>query len=346
MKGLAQKQTFDVISYTQPTGWELRQSDAGIQLSVKDKKTGGYAIAIITKSIASNATPNENFNNDWDRLVKSTVQANEAPQIQDPVAQNGWSIISGNANYTEGANKGIATLLTATGDSKMVSVVLLTNTQQFQTDLLAFLHSLDLPQSTANPTGNSPNNTQLTGIWGQYQGESYAGAGGSSNLTAGYDCREYYFNSDGSYEFLQKNVSYLYQNEIVFVYEKGTYKCSGNQLTISPQSGTVESWSKAGGDKAGKLLQTANRILETITYTIDFHYFPGIQKTNLVLQSNKPTLRDGPFSNNATFKNAWLYGRPFNPGKPSIELPVGTKINLTYKPATGGGKSPASQYRK
>ncbi len=533
--GFAQKQSFDVVSYSTPKGWQQQQNEGGVQLSVADKKTGGYAIVIITKSTASEAGANENFNTDWTRLVKATVQVNAEPAMQDPTTENGWDIVSGNANYTDGSNKGLATLLTATGGGQMVSVVLMTNTQQYQKELLSFINSLELvkatpaatgnktsagtnkgkgssvaglwtnyvlettgysingmPQYTAgylrkeyhfypdgtylfrnkqwlvkapdiffqyetgtytvsgnqltltpgkgkggfwkktnsskewgslikyseskletttytfeiiidptygnsivlkstkptvrdggqfnatgdpyefhysrkseslidNPPGlktgvenksaslttsqstvtgntvqdennnssssNNSNTNQLPGIWGQYISESN---------TAGYDWREYYFNIDGSYQFLQKNISYLYQNEIVFAYEKGTYKLNGNQLTISPQSGTVESWSKAGNDKAGKLLKTEKRTLENVTYTIDFHYFSGIKETNLVLQYNKQTVRDGAWSSNNSFKNSWLYKRPFNPDKPSIELPAGTKIDFNYKPATAG----------
>lgn len=538
----AQKQSFDVVSYVVPSGWQQQQGEGGVQLSVSDKKSGAYAIAIITKATVSGAAATENFNTDWTRLIKSTVQVNEDPTMLAPQQENGWDIVSGSANYTDGATKGVATLMTATGGGQMVSVVLMTNTQQYQNELLSLINSLELTKAAQNETGNntprpvqpgkssvvglwtdyllettgytingmpqytagylrkeyafypdgtylfrnkqwltktkdilflfesgtyevhgnqltltpksgkggfwaktsstkewgkliktsayklekitytfdikyfsgsdnyrldlnsaksterdggelnsagdayvsyysfrqqasvidnppgfktgfenksltasgsnttakqsaaseeilqsenanssnysnSPNTSQLPGIWGQYRSEPN---------TAGYDWREYYFNPDGRYQFLQKNVSYLAQNEIVFVYEKGTYKLSGDQLTISPQSGTVESWSKAGSDKAGRLLKTEKRTLENIIYTMSFHYFAGIQKTNLVLQYSKHTFRDGAFSNNAAFKNSWLYGRPYTPDKPSIELPAGTKISFSYKPVTTG----------
>lgn len=532
----AQKQSFDVVSFVIPKGWEQQQGEAGVQLSVSDKKTGAYAVAVITKATSSSAAASDNFNTDWTRLVKSTVQVNQNPSMLAPQQDNGWDILSGSANYSDGTTKGVATLMTATGGGQMVSVVLITNTQQYQNELLALINSLELtkvaqnetsvttrspqsgkssvvglwtdyllettgyningmPQYTAgylrkeyafypdgtylfrnkqwltktkdilyifesgiyevngnrltltpkngksgfwgktgstkewgkpikaydyklekvtysfdikyfsgsgdyrldlntdkstqrdggqfnspneayefryssrdreslvdNPpgvktgfenksltaaasgtsngqpnlsidgpgsqnTGNtdaggSANASQLRGIWGQYSSEAN---------TAGYDWREYYFNPDGTYQFLQKNISYLYQNEIVYAYEKGTYKLSGNQLSISPQSGTVESWSKAGSDKPGRLVKTEKRTLEKVVYTMSFHYFSGIQKTNLVLQYSKPTLRDGAFSNNASFKNSWLYSRPYTPDKPSIELPAGTKIPFSYK---------------
>lgn len=536
-----QKQSFDVVSFVVPKGWEQQQGEAGVQLSVSDKKTGAYAVAVITKATSSGAAASDNFNTDWTRLVKSTVQVNEAPTMQAPQQENGWTIVSGSASYSEGHNKGMTTLITATGAGQMASVVLMTNSQQYQNELLALISSLELTKVTQNEAGpatrlpqpgkssvvglwtdyllettgyningmpqytagylrkeyafypdgtylfrnkqwltktkdilfmfesgtyevngnrltltpkngksgfwaktgstkewgkpikaynyklekitytfdikyfsgsddyrldlitnmstqrdggqfNSPNEayefhysfrdreslvdnppgvktgfenksltvaasgtstaqyavfgeesgsqstgntdaavsanaSQLRGIWGQYSSEAN---------TAGYDWREYYFNPDGTYQFLQKNISYLYQTEIVYAYEKGTYKLNGHQLSISPQSGTVESWSKAGSDKPGRLVKTEKRTLEKVVYTIDFHYFSGIQKTNLVLQYSKHTVRDGAFSNNASFKNSWLYGRPYTPDKPSIELPAGTKIPFRYKPVTAG----------
>ncbi|MBS1509542.1 MAG: hypothetical protein JST86_01780 [Bacteroidetes bacterium] len=337
MNIVAQKQTFDVVSYSAPQVWQKTQNESGLQLSVADKKTGGYAVAVITKATTVDATAGENFNTDWARLVQSTVPVTAAPTMQDPATQKGWDIVSGNADYTDGNKKGHATLITATSSGQTVSVVIMTNTEQYQTELMAFINSLEWQSVKSNTAEN--NDHQLTGIWGQYSSESYAGAGGSSNLTAGYDWREYYFNADGTYQFLQKNISYLYQNEIVFAYEKGIYKLKGDQLIITPQSGTVESWSKAGSDKADRLLKTEKRTLENVIYTINFHYFAGIQKTNLVLQYNKPTVRDGAFSTNASFKNSWLYGRPYNADKPQIELPAGTQIDFKYKTGTTSAAS-------
>ncbi|HWC52342.1 MAG TPA: hypothetical protein VG676_02070, partial [Chitinophagaceae bacterium] len=199
---LAQKQSFDVVSFSAPKSWQQQQNEGGMQLSVTDKKSGAYAIAIITKATASDATANENFTTDWIRLVKSTVQVNAAPTMQDPYTENGWNIVSGNANYTDGANKGIATLLTATGDGKTVSVVLMTNTQQYETDLLAFLNSLELAQVTANSgsnktTANNAKNSAVVGLWTDYILETTGySINGMPQYTAGYLRKEYNFYPD------------------------------------------------------------------------------------------------------------------------------------------------------
>ncbi|RYD82727.1 MAG: hypothetical protein EOP53_02885, partial [Sphingobacteriales bacterium] len=76
LSGYTQKQSFDVVSFTAPKGWQQQQNDGGVQLSVTDKKTGAYAIALITKATGTNAAAVENFNTDWIKLVKASVQVN------------------------------------------------------------------------------------------------------------------------------------------------------------------------------------------------------------------------------------------------------------------------------
>jgi len=110
-------------------------------------------------------------------------------------------------------------------------------------------------------------------------------------------------------------------DKLLLVKENGSYQISGNTITISPKKSVIEAWSKRNGaDNWGTLLTTQNRPLETITYRFTKHYFSGIQVWNLVLQADRHTQRDGPFSNNTTFNNAWYYA-PISPNNPVIELP-------------------------
>ncbi len=155
----AQKQTFDIVSYSAPAGWQQQQNEGGVQLSVSDKNTGGYFIAIITKSISSTSSANENFNTNWESLVKTAVQVNGEPTMQEPAKDNGWDIVSGGANYSDGDNTGMATLLTATGGGQTVSVVIMLNSKQYEEDMTAFLNSLELSKA---PTGTAKNTNAST----------------------------------------------------------------------------------------------------------------------------------------------------------------------------------------
>lgn len=140
----AQTQTFDVLTYDIPQGWEQIQNEGGVQVSIMDKATGEYAVAVITKAIPSTASANDNFTNQWATLIKSTVQVNSEPIMEAPAADNGWDIITGGANYTDSGETGMATLLSATGGGQTVSLVLMTNTKRYQDALVTFLHSLKI----------------------------------------------------------------------------------------------------------------------------------------------------------------------------------------------------------
>jgi len=83
----------------------------------------------------------------------------------------------------------------------------------------------------------------------------------------------------------------------------------------------MQAWSKKnGGDGFGKLLSSQNRTLETVAYRFTKHYFSGIDQWQLVLQADKATMRDGPFSTLTLFPNAWYY-KPISSNNPVIELP-------------------------
>ncbi|MGC4099998.1 hypothetical protein [Ferruginibacter sp.] len=156
----AQKQTFDVVNYTLPKGWDKTEMPGGIQLSAKNDGKGNYATVVILRSAVTTASANDNFNSSWEQLVKSTVTVAGEPTMQEPAVEKGWNVISGQSTYTEGANKGSATLITATGNSKMANVVIMTNTSKYQTQILDFIKSLDLNETaTAQSNNTSPAST-------------------------------------------------------------------------------------------------------------------------------------------------------------------------------------------
>lgn len=324
----AQKQNFDVVSYTLPKGWQQQQNDGGLQLSITDKKTGAYAIAIITKASVSNAAANENFNNDWAKLVSGTVQVNGSPTISAPTKENGWDIISGSANYTDGGNTGMANLLTATGGGQMVSVVLMTNTKLYQNELSLFLNSLELTKITPTKNASTSSSTQtsgssIAGLWCYNLLETSGYANGYPQYTAGYFRKEYLFKKDGTYIFRTKNWS-VWTKEILFVYESGTYVVNGNQVTVIPSQGRGEWWSKKDNRTTlwGSRQKASDFKLEKTTYTFEIKYFSGSKDNVLYLNPNKSTQRDGIYSQDRFSYTARAID------KSPIDNPPGFKVGL------------------
>lgn len=317
----AQKQSFDVVNFTSPKGWQQQQNEGGVQFSVTDNKTGAYAIILITKATTTNAGAADNFNSDWIKLVKASVQVNNAPTLEEPATQSGWEIISGTANYTDGVQKGLATLLTATGGGQMASVVLMTNTQQYQNELLAFINSLELAKAGQNDhmtaaTPASPSvsantiNSQLAGkIWEAQSLEKHGASYGSMSgfHTGGFWLYQYKFNADGTYHFIYNAASAVATNPVnVLQYETGTYTVNGNSITITPLRGANEEWT-VGKINNGMSAETIRKVLETrikrlkitarklerTTYPFTVEYWEGNNANALCLKHTQETIREG-----------------------------------------------------
>lgn len=186
------------------------------------------------------------------------------------------------------------------------------------------------PISSSNPVIELPYgeqiktnaNSSIIGTWGVSLVVPYRSG---TEGTAGSTIKQYTFNFNGTYTFYSKTFRYRYEN-LILIKENGTYQINGNTLTINPQQSVIESWSKKDGtDMWGNLLSTQDRTLEKITYQFTKDYSSGVQEWNLVLQADKVTQRDGPFSSSTTFSNAWYYA-PISSRNPIIELPTGEQI--------------------
>ncbi len=297
----AQQETYDVVSYTIPKGWQKQQVEGGVRLLITDNKTG-YAIAIITQAITSTGSSKDDFNNQWKSLLVSTVTSITEPVMETPVQDNGWEIHSGQGNYVDRGIKGLASLLTATGNNQTAAVVLMTNTQQYQNDLLAFMNSLSLkklePESTTNinpQLSTAPGKNSIVGLWHAYLNETSGYLNNMPQYTAGYFRKEYTFNANGTYEYRLKNWS-VYVKDIQFAYETGTWVVNGTKLTLTPSAGRSEWWSKAPSNRTtewGKLVKPGEYKLEKQEYTFNIEYFSGSQDYTIVLKTTKPTQRDG-----------------------------------------------------
>jgi len=174
-----------------------------------------------------------------------------------------------------------------------------------------------------NPEVNKGNENNLTnsaiiGAWGATASDqsSFRVKNGVMN----YISRQYTFNANGTYRFISKAFDPL-MDKILLGKEEGTFQVSGNNVSVNPKLSVLEAWSKKDGrDDWGKLLSSQNITLESVNYQFTRYYLSGIKVTSLILQAGKATQRDGPFSSNSSFANAWYYG-PISANNTAIKLP-------------------------
>ncbi len=146
----AQKpEKFDIISFKTPKGWQKEINKNAVQFGVDDTATGGTCLITMFKPLPGSNDSRVNFESAWEKIVKETISVSGAPQMQSPMSENGWTAESGLAQYESDGKKGLVLLVTITGQSKMVNILILTNTDKFQSEIAAFLESVDLPKVEA-----------------------------------------------------------------------------------------------------------------------------------------------------------------------------------------------------
>jgi hypothetical protein len=343
---LAQTETFDLATYTAPNGWKKSGNTPNvISYAITNNQKGTYAQIGIYASTNSKGNLQADFESEWQELIVKTYKPTKKPELIPTASENGWDAQGGGAPFEFNGGQSAAMLITMSGYGRCMSIVILTNTDEFQSVIEKFLESVDLKkiETTSQPALVNGNNS-IVGAWGKAASPNQKYDDYKRPYSAndnGYQKDQYTFNSNGTYNFVSKTFRMTF-DKILLVRENGTYQINGKNLTISPQKSVIEAWSKKdGADKWGNLLNTQNRPLEKVTYQFTKHYFEGIQQWNLVLQADKETQRDGTFSSNTTFNNAWYFSTISNTNT-AIELPGNTVVQKT--PASTAKPAVTSSY--
>ena len=315
--------TFDIATFQPPAGWKKVNKDGVVIFNSSNQQKGTYAMIAVYRSGESSGNAKNDFEGDWQQFIVGQFGIKTKPQIEPAKNTEGWAIITGGAAFENEQGTSVVALNTFSGFGKTFSLAAIFNSQDYVPTIEAFVSSIKLrkPESRSQPAPVSTSSSEsILGTWGKSASASIRYADPVSASMAGYSKDQYTFNADGTYTFVSKTFRMSF-DKLLLVKENGSYQISGNTITINPKKSVIEAWSKRdGADNWGRLLTTQNRTLERVTYRLTKHYFSGIQLWNLVLQADRPTERDGPFSSNTLFSNAWYYAA-ISSNNPVIELP-------------------------
>ncbi len=321
----AQQQTFDLTTYSVPTGWKDVSTEYAAGYAITNNQKGTYCQIAIYKSTNSKGSLIEDFESEWQELIIKTYKPSTKPELIPSASENGWDAQRGVAPFDFNGGQSIAMLVTMSNQIRCMSIVILTNTEDYQSAIEKFLTSVNMKKTEISvETKNSAlDNTlnSIVGTWGKGSSVNAKYNDPVSSSNAGYSKEQYTFFDDGKYTYVSK-IFRSSMTTILIGKESGLYQMNGSVLNIIPKEGTNEEWTKKDGvDQYGQLKSKQNRNLEKVNYQFTKHYFSGIQQWNLVLQGDNTTQRDGAFSTNTTFKNAWYYS-PISSNNPIIELPT------------------------
>lgn len=327
ISSLAQtSETFDIATFQPPTGWKKQNRDGVVSFTTANELKRTYAIIMVYGSGESSGNAKSDFEGDWQEFIAGQLKIKGKPETEPVRNSDGWEVVTGGTSFENEMGTAAVILSTYTGYGKKFSMAAIFNSQDDMPAIEVFASSVKLKKTASSIQAvpvNKEDNASIHGTWaasasGVQKYDDYKNPYAVNQY--GYIVRQYTFNENGTYSFVSKAFQMTF-DKLLLVKESGTFQISGSNITVSPQKSVIQAWTKKdGADKWGRLLTTQTRPLEKATYRFTKHYFSGIQVWNLVLQAGSATERDGPFSSNSTFTNAWYYA-PLSSNNPAIELP-------------------------
>jgi hypothetical protein len=287
-----QAETFDIATFRSPKGWSRQATQSSVQFSTEDKASGAFCMITLLKAVPGSDDSKANFNDAWEAVVKGAVAVSIAPTMADPTTDGGWEINTGYAPFEKGGTKGMAMLVTASGGGKMVNALILTNSQNYESAVSAFLASISLkkPEVVQARQPEQPVGTSGLSVTSHYwkQTQNRRDVGGY----AGYSSNTYQFLPNGTYKFSQVT----FQNYAPKYYledEEGTYKIAGNTITLVPKKGSYRTYRSTRQDP---VLKSGSLELQTARYSFEFMNLNNNWTLLLSPVDGNETKRDGPFS--------------------------------------------------
>ncbi len=308
---IAQIETFDITTFTPPTTWvkEIKEGSY-ISFTTTDNQKNSYCRICVYASTDSKGNIDNDFESEWEELVAKKYQIDDEVQISTVQQASDWNVMMGVATFTFNNNLNTVILTTGSGFTKMTSILILYNNNDYESAIVNFISSINYnkPESISSLVPEN-NNTPLPiiGRWARSTGTSYSQNG---NMNTAYVKSIYDFNSNNTYTFIQRTWK-LGAKFIFIVKESGAIKISDGQITILPERSSIESWENNDGI-LGNLMATEKRPLEEITYQYTFSYDDLMKEWNLVLQADEETLRDGKFAGISPYPNGWFLTKRFS----------------------------------
>jgi len=248
MSAFGQTESFDIATFTAPSGWQRLDSNGMILFH--DYKTANglnsFCQIFLYPSINSSGNAEKDFNNSWANLVAKPTTSKTKPTTDISKTEDGWTVVTGYANITFQDLTYTAMLITASGFNKTMNVLVNVIGQDYMNDVMNFLNTYELdsqkalaktePQVNQNTNQNTMNQTAQ--IPGSNNGSLYCGM---QAATGGYEYanskRYLYLSPDNTFRwgFCQEGY-YNYNTQADKMRSPdfaGTYTKSGSNILLN-----------------------------------------------------------------------------------------------------------------
>ena len=197
----AQKQSFDLVSYTPPKGWEKESKASVVSYTFVDKKDKSWCQQGIYKSKLSKGGIEEDFADEWNELVVKQYHVKDTPQVSGVEEAEGWKIKSGSGKFVFNNKNAAVILTTFSGYGVCMSIIAVTGNQRYFKDVEDLVGSVELKKPEVNTQQPNVGNVPVIGSWGKSNTVSQLN---NRFGNYSYNKQQYTFNADGSYSFAAK----------------------------------------------------------------------------------------------------------------------------------------------
>lgn len=287
-------ETFDITTFRAPNGWSRQAGPDAVQFSVANGDR--YCLITLFRSVPGLENSRKNFDMAWVTIAKEAVPIVSAPQMLPSDKKEEWQVVGGFASFEKNGEKGVAALITASGYGKMVSALILTNSQAYEAETTAFLESISFkkPAAEIQPPQTPASKNGLPSLTNNFwkMGGTSKGLLGHADLTPGTYSSTYQFFTNGTYKFTKVYSQYA-APKYYLENEEGTYAVTGDTITITSKKA---SFSQHRLNKEDPPIKSGSLPLSRAQYRFEFWNNDGNWALLLSPVDGVETKRDGTFS--------------------------------------------------
>lgn len=150
----AQKETFDIITFVAPKGWNKTTQANSLGFSVTNERTRTWAQIGIYKSTDSKGSADADFQSEWEQLGIKPYGVGAKPMAMESHLVSGWNQVSGAGQFMFNGDTVAFILSTVSDGIRCTSITMMSNTQDYGNVLTEFISSVNLP--TREPAARNP----------------------------------------------------------------------------------------------------------------------------------------------------------------------------------------------
>lgn len=142
--GHAQTKTYDILSYTPPSGWSRADKGGSRTYTLVDNKKGIYGLIAIYPAVSSSGSPQKDFTATWNGLVQNVFQTGPVPIPSSVRKVDGYDELTGSSFGKSQGKQTTVQLVNYTGGGKTLSIIINYSDFKYEAATDIFLKSIRL----------------------------------------------------------------------------------------------------------------------------------------------------------------------------------------------------------